>query len=396
MTKLLPFEEAQRQLIALAQPLEADTRSPVHAVGRYLAEPMVAQRTQPAADLSAMDGYAISGEGPWRLTGESRAGNPFEGALADGDAVRISTGALMPSGSDRVLIQENAEIDGDVLTATGGIPTAGRHVRRKGFDFNRADKLLDAGVYFGPAQLALALAANTASLKAHRKPRIAIIDSGDELSAAPDMSSPHQIPASNGSMIAAMVRDLTSDIMHIGPIPDRLDALEQAFNEAGKADVIVTSGGASVGDHDLIRPALEAWGANIAFWRIAIRPGKPLLVAQRGEQIILGLPGNPVSSFVTAQFFLLPLLRALAGASRPFAQAVGAALSGSLMSGGPRLHFVRAVYDQGRVTPIDEQDSSALGALSLANALIERPVDCPTSASGDEVQVYLLENGRIA
>ncbi len=396
MKGLLSFEEAQRQLIALAPPLEVETSSAINAVGYYLAEPLIARRTQPAADLSAMDGYALGSDGPWRLIGESRAGNPFADTLGDGEAVRISTGALMPDGSDRVLIQEHAEIASEVLTAPGGMPSPGRHIRRKGFDFSNGDKLLNKGKFLGPAQLGVALAASATSLKVHRKPRIAIIDSGDELSAAADISSLHQIPPSNGYMIAAMAQDLTSDIIHIGPVPDKLNALEQAFGEAAHADVIVTSGGASVGDHDLVRPALEAWGADIAFWRIAIRPGKPLLVAQRGEQIILGLPGNPVSSFVTAQFFLLPLLRALGGAARPFPQPIGAKLGGVLAAGGPRLHFVRAIYDQGCVTPIDEQDSSALAALSLANALIERPVDCSAAAFGDEVRVYLLGNGGIA
>ncbi len=396
MTELLPFEEAQRQLIGLARPLQTETRSANNAVGHYLAEPLIARRTQPIADLSAMDGYAICGGGPWRLVGESRAGRLFGGTLRDGEAVRISTGAIMPSGSDRVLIQENAEIDGDVLTAPAGPPFAGRHIRRKGFDFRKGDSLLNAGVCLGPAQLALALSASATSVKVHRMPGIAIIDCGDELSPDPGKPSPHQIPASNGAMIAAMNRELSSDIKHIGPVPDRLDALEQAFDEADQADVIVTSGGASVGDHDFVRPALEAWGAEIAFWRIAMRPGKPLLVARRGEQIILGLPGNPVSSFVTAQFFLLPLLRALSGASKLFPQSVRATLNKPLAAGGPRLHFIRAVYEQGRVTPIEEQDSSALAALSLANALIERPVDCTSGTVGDEVQVYLLQNGGIA
>ncbi len=396
MNPLLPFDEAQRRLIDLANPLEVVSKNASDAVGHYLAEPVVAHRTQPAADLSAMDGYALSGDEPWQLVGESRAGHPFTGSLALGQAIRISTGALMPSGSDRVLIQENANLNGDVLIASEGQPLIGRHIRRKGFDFNQGDQLLSSNLKFGPAQLALTLASGVTSLKVHRRPRLTIIDSGDELSSDPRACSPHQIPASNGAMIAAMTTGLVSKIERIGPVADNLQNLEQSFDRAEQADVIVTSGGASVGNHDLIRPALESWGAKITFWRIAMRPGKPLLVAQHGKQIILGLPGNPVSSFVTAHFFLLPLLRALSGAANPFPRPIQACLGAHLKAGGPRLHFVRATYENGSVTPIEEQDSSALTALSQANALIERPIDCPPGAIGDPVKVYPIQNGGVA
>src|SRR5690606_11785983 len=195
-------------------------------------------------------------------------------------------------------------------------PTA-RHIRRAGFDFRSGDTLLGAGVRIGPAQIALAIGGGRGELAVHALPSVAVLDSGDELAADFDRCAPHQIPASNGAMLAAMVGPYAGTVRRMGPVPDSLDALLDALRQTGDANVVVTSGGASVGDHDLLRPALEAWGATIDFWRVAMKPGKPLLVARRGQQWIVGLPGNPVSSYVTGFLFLLPLLRKLAGAADP-------------------------------------------------------------------------------
>ncbi len=191
-------------------------------------------------------------------------------------------------------------------------------------------------------------------------------------------------------MLAAMASGLAGAIRRIGPVPDNMAALAAALSEAEEADVIVTSGGASVGDHDLVRPALEAWGADIAFWRVAMKPGKPLLVARKGSQFVLGLPGNPVSSYVTAFLFLLPLLRKLGGSRRPLPQALSLPLSSAVSAGGSRLEFLRATVDQGLVTPLNEQDSSALRSLALANALIERPSGASAAGAGTLVPTYLL------
>jgi molybdopterin molybdotransferase len=197
-------------------------------------------------------------------------------------------------------------------------------------------------------------------------------------------------------MLAAICARFAGQIIRIGPVPDRLDALAEALGRAAGCDVVVTSGGASVGDHDLIRPALEAWGAEIAFWKVAMKPGKPLLVARKGKQIVLGLPGNPVSSYVAAHFFLLPVLRKIAGSRDPLPRPIMLPLGADLPEGGSRLEFLRARIADGSVHPVQEQDSSALLALARANALIERPADAPAAKAGTPVPAFLLENGGIA
>lgn len=394
----LSLDEAQRRLIALARPLGAERVPAERCIGRYLAADVAALRTQPAADLSAMDGYAVAGDGPWRVIGESAAGRPFTGRIGPGEALRISTGALMPAGGEAVLLQEEAERDGEGLAVAPGGEASARHVRRRGFDFTAGETVLAAGLRVGPAQLALALAAGhgSAGLEIGRLPRVAVIDSGDELTTDAGQWDDHRLPASNGAMIAAMAAPLAAAVERLGPVPDKMDALAEAFARAGDADVVVTTGGASVGDHDLVRPALEAWGAEIDFWRVAMKPGKPILFARRGAQWILGLPGNPVSSYVTAFLFLLPLLRRLAGADDCLPRALAARTDRALPAGGPRLELVRARLAGGTVTPLDEQDSSALRALAAANALIVRPIEGPQVPAGGEVAVLPLENGGAA
>jgi molybdopterin molybdotransferase len=398
---LLSLSEAQARLLALAVPLPIERVPVAEALGRYLAEPLLARRTQPPADLSAMDGYALRiGDlpGPCRVIGESACGHPFVGAVGPNEAVRIATGALIPQGADMVLMQEDAARDGAVLTLTGTPPTpTDRHIRRKGMDFADGAALLPTGTRLGPAQLALALGAGHRLVAVRRLPRMAVIDSGDELASDPENCGLHQIPASNGAMLAALVQsDLPCTVQRIGPVADRLDALMAALEQAEGADVVVTSGGASVGDHDLVRPALDAWGAQIDFWKVAMKPGKPIMLAQRGTQLVLGLPGNPVSSHVTAYLFLLPLLRALLGATAPLPRPVSAIAAEDLPAGGPRQEFIRAVWDGRSASARANQDSGALAAMAASNALIERAIDAPAVPAGTAVSVYLLENGGIA
>jgi molybdopterin molybdotransferase len=395
----LTLSDAQQRLLALAEPLAAEALAVERALGRYLAEPLAARRTQPAADLSAMDGYAMRADdlaGPWTVIGESAAGHPFAGKLASGQTIRISTGALMPQGGGAVLLQENATRERDTVSLNGEGDPSAIHVRRAGFDFADGDPLLPAGIRLGPAQIALALSGGHGNARIHALPALAVLDNGDELAVDPAQCAPHQVPASNGAMLAAMAAPHAASIARLGPVPDTLEAMAAALEAAGDADVIVTSGGASVGDHDLVRPALEAWGVQIDFWRVAIKPGKPLLVATKGRQIVLGLPGNPVSSFVTAQLFLLPLLRRLGGARNPLPRVVSAQVHGTVPAGGNRLEFLRARWVDGRLQAITQQDSSALRALSAADALIERPIDAPAAADGDPVRAYLLDNGGVA
>lgn len=396
----LSLEEAQARLLALAEPLPAEEHGVESALGRYLAEPLFARRTQPAADLSAMDGYALVRDdmsGPWRLVGESAAGHPFSGAMRAGEAVRISTGAVLPANAEAVILQEDVTVDGAAITLSGEAPSPpDKHIRRRGMDFIRDQEVLRAGERIGPAQLALAIAAGHARIAVRRRPRLAIIDSGDELASDFAECAPHRIPASNGAMLRAMAAPLPCEAERIGPVPDDMVALAAAFARADDADLIVTSGGVSVGDHDLVRPALEAWGAEIDFWRVAIKPGKPILVATRdaahGRQIILGLPGNPVSSHVTAFLFMLPLLRAMLGARNPLPRPFRARISAPLRAGGSRREFLRAHWDGAGIAAHPVQDSGALAALAASNVLIERAARAPAAEAGEEVAAYLLEN----
>ncbi len=394
----LDLEEAQARLLALAVPLGQE-RMPVNeAAGRYLAEPLLARRTQPPADLSAMDGYAVRSAdlpGPWRVIGESACGHPFGGSVAAGEAVRIATGALLPGGADAVLLQEDCQRDAERLELAAA-PSPARNIRATGMDFAEGQELLAAGTRLGPAQIALALTAGHGMVAVHRRVNVAVLDTGDELSADPEHCALHQIPASNGAMLAAMAAAWPCNVTHGAPVPDRLDALVTAFDAASAADLIVTSGGASVGDHDLLRPALEQWSATIEFWRVAIKPGKPLLVARKGRTIVLGLPGNPVSSHVTAYLFLLPLIRAMSGAAVMLPNPIEAKLAQDLPAAGARREFIRARWDGARVTPLRNQDSGALATLAASNALIELPAGAPAIPAGEAVSVYLLENGGIA
>ncbi|AUX69995.1 molybdopterin molybdenumtransferase MoeA [Porphyrobacter sp. HT-58-2] len=393
MTGALGLEEAQARLLALAPllPLEA---VPMEAMlGRYLTGDLRAARTQPPADLSAMDGYAVTpGDGPWQIIGESRAGAPFADPLTPGQCIRISTGAVVPQGADRVLLQEDAWHEGATVAASQPAPP-GRHIRARGFDFHEGDLLLTRGARMTPGRIALALAGGHAQAMAARRLRVAVMDSGDELAPDPARCLPHQIPASNGAMLAAMLAPLGCEVTRIGPVADDRAALAAALLQAETADVLITSGGASVGDHDLIKPAVAEWGAETAFWKVAIKPGKPLLVATRGAQVILGLPGNPVSSFVTAFLFALPLVRAAMGDPDPLPRAVTMPAGEPLPATGPRREFLRAVNDGGTVRLAGSQDSSALSALAAADCLIDRPAGAAALAAGEPVPVFHLQNG---
>ncbi len=399
------LEEAQARLLALVSPMPVEHVDMEGALGHFLARPVIARRTQPSADLSAMDGYAVTSQdmaGPWQVIGESAAGRPFSGEVTAGQAARISTGAVLPRGADAVILQEDIARTGNLLTLSGEAPVPPhKHVRPRGLDFKDGQAVLARGHRIGPAQLALAISAGHKYLAVHRPPSVFVLDTGDELADDPENCAPHQIPASNGIMLAGMARMLPCEVTRVGPVPDTLNALATAFAKAEDADLIVTSGGASVGDHDLIKPALEAWGAKIDFWRVAIKPGKPILVATRQQdsgrpQIVLGLPGNPVSSHVTAYHFMLPLLRGLLGAARPVVRPLLMPLGAPLPRNGARRTFVRAHWDGISVIPQAVQDSSALASLAASNVLIDRPAQASDLARGEMVEAFWLENGGIA
>ena len=390
---LLPVAEAHQRLFALAAPLPVERVPLAEAAGRWAAEDIAALRTQPASDLSAMDGYAIrfaDMPGPWEVIGESAAGRRFSGEVGPGQAVRIFTGAAMPAGADTVLVQEEAARDGARLSLTGeGPPAPGRNVRRKGLDFTEGDPLIRVGERLTPARLALAGIAGHAMLPVRRKVRVAIAATGDELVPPGAPLGEARLPETNRLMLAAQLADLPVEIVDLGILPDRADALEAAFR-AVTADLLVTSGGASVGDHDLVRPALEAAGGVIDFWRIALRPGKPMLAGRLGDAVVLGLPGNPVSAFVTATLFVRPLIAHLSGAMDPLPSTRTVPLGEALPPNDHRADYLRAELRDGRAFAAAIQDSSMLRTLARAACLIVREAHAAAANPGDSVEILQI------
>lgn len=391
----LAVAEAQARLLALAVPMPIVPAAPAEAVGRHAAEDILARRAQPAADLSAMDGYAIrfaERPGPWAVVGESKAGGGHDHPLAPGEAARIFTGAPVPDGADTILIQEEAQRDGAMIRLAGDGPGAcGQHVRRRGSDFVAGDRLVAAGDRLTPARIALAVMGGHGLMPVARRPRIRILSTGDELIAPGAAASGVALPASNGPMLAAMLAGLPAEIEDGGIVPDRLDLLTQAFTAAAdQTDIIVTTGGASVGDHDLVRPALLAAGADLDFWRVKMRPGKPLMAGRLGQAIMVGLPGNPVSAFVTAFLFLLPLVRRLARDPDPMPRTERMRLVAPLPSVGERTDFLRALVTPDGVLPLAGQDSAALAMLARADALIVRAGKAPPAPVGEIVDILRI------
>jgi molybdopterin molybdotransferase len=392
---LLSVAEAQARILALARPLPQETVPLLAAAGRYAARDVAARRTQPAAALSAMDGYAIRFAdlpGPWTVVGESAAGGGLDRPLGPGEAARIFTGAPLPAGADTVFLQEEAARDGARLSLAGeGPPRRGAHIRAAGSDFTLGATIIATGDALTPARVALAAIGGHGTLPVRRRVRVALISTGDEL-VAPGVPTPGTLlPSSNAPMLAALLGTLPVDVTDHGIVRDDLAALATAFAAAvEKADILVTTGGASVGDHDLVRPALERAGATIDFWRIAMKPGKPLMAGTRGDAVVLGLPGNPVSAFVTATIFLLPLIRASLGATAPLPRLQPAILASPLPATGPRAEYLRGRWLGGQVEQLPAQDSAALAALAAADLLIARPAHAAPAAAGESVQILPL------
>ena len=391
---MIALEEAQRRLLALAKPVPAET-IPLHAAaGRYAAADILAQRTQPVRDLSAMDGYAVrfaDGPGPWRLIGQSAAGAAFPGALEPGDSVRIFTGAALPQGADTVIMQEDMRTEGDIIRLAAPLDlVTGRHVRKAGEDFATGDLLVSVGDQLTPARIALAAMGGHGSVSVHRPIRVAILSTGDELVPLGGPVRDDQIPASNSVMLHALLSAPACVTTDHGIVRDDLATLTAVFTSLADADIILSTGGASVGDHDHVKPALEAAGAQIDFWKIAMRPGKPLMAGQLGKALVLGLPGNPVSAFVTAILFAQPLIAALSGAPVPLPQRHKAILGSALPAVTNRTDHIRAILTDGQATPIGMNDSAALRALARANALIVRRADSPAAQAGDEVDIIKI------
>lgn len=388
MSGLLPVEEAQARLLALRAPLAAENIAVSESLGRYLSQDVVASRDQPAAALSAMDGYAIrfaDMPGPWTITGEVAAGAAPEQTVGAGEAMRIFTGAMLPAGADTVIVQEDVAAAGATLTLTGDGPgAAGRHIRARAGDFAAGTRLLAAGTRMSAGAIAAAIMGGAGDLGVGSSPRVAILTTGDELIAPGRALEPGQIPNSNGAMLTAMLAAVPATVGLPLHMRDDRTSIANAIKELARHhDVIVTVGGASVGDHDHVRGALDDAGGQLDFWKIAMRPGKPLIAGSVGDALLLGLPGNPGSAFVTATLFLLPLIRHLAGAAAPLPAIRQAPLAEGLAAGGSRRDYLRARIDGSALRALDSQDSGQTVPLVEADALLIREIGAPARAAGE-------------
>ena len=388
---MIAVDEALARCLALVAPLPAEAVALRHAVGRMMAQPALAWRDQPPFDASAMDGYALRGDpaagDQFVVVGAAQAGMGFAGIVQPGQAVRIFTGAPVPQGANRVVLQEDVSLAGDVITLNPKADIA-RHIRPQGQDFKAGEGLEPRRI--GPHDLALLAAMNIPQVLVHRRPVVAIIATGDELVMPGEEPGPGQIICSNSFAIAALV-EAEGAIARILPIArDTVADLTAVFGLARGADLIVTIGGASVGDHDLVGPVAESLGLERAFWKIAMRPGKPLMAGRVSGTPMLGLPGNPVSSIVCAHLFVLPMVRALQG--RPDAAPVEhpAVLGAQVEANGPRTHYMRARLKDGVITPFDRQDSALIGILTQANALLIRPMGDGAQAKGTAARYIAL------
>jgi molybdopterin molybdotransferase len=397
---MISVEEATARILAAFAPLPAETVSIADALGRVLAEDIVARVTQPPADVSAMDGYAVRAADvatvPVTLTqiGAAPAGGSYEGTVGPGQCVRIFTGGPVPRGADAIVIQEDTEANGDRITIKESA-ARGRYVRPAGLDFRAGEVGIKASRAIGVRDVALAAAMNHPWVRVHRKPRIAILATGDEVVMPGEPIRPNQIVSSNGLALAAIVSASGGEPIQLGVAPDRADALQALTVGARNADLLVTTGGVSVGEHDLVRSALGAKGLALDFWQIAMRPGKPLMFGRIGDTPVLGLPGNPVSSLVCATIFLCPVLAKMLGAKDGGTRTGKAVLGRDLGANDRRQDYLRATLAtdaSGRAvaTPFERQDSSMLATLARADCLIIRPPNAPPVHVGETVDILPL------
>ena len=403
--KLLSVEDALERMLESIEPLPSANIPLVRAHGRVLCENASARRSHPAFDVSAMDGYAVRGDDVTRagtsllLVGSLAAGDERTGAaIKAGEAMRIFTGARLPRGADAILIQENAQQNGKRVTFSQ-IAQPGRYIRRRGSDFSEGAELLSAGHRLRERDLALLAAMGYARVDVHRKPRVAILALGNELAPIDENVeniNENKLPSSNSIGMAAFLEKLNCEAVDIGIAPDDITAIRDAIEKTKDCDFLVTMGGASVGEHDLTRVALEASGFNVCFQGVAVRPGKPLLFAMRKKTFALGLPGNPVSTMVCAELFLRPALAKMQGAGVCDLPCIRARLTGSLPANDERQEYMRAqlVWDDAEqtylITPFKNQDSARLATLARADALAIRvPFDKARDA-GESVDALLL------
>jgi len=399
---LMPVTEALSAVLAGAEPLPEETVALDAAHHRVLARDVAALRTQPPQAMSAMDGYAVRSADAsavaarLKVIGEVAAGRPFERAVGKGEAIRIFTGGVVPEGADAVIIQEDTVVEDGGITITEAA-IAGRHIRPAGVDFRKGDILLARGTRLTDRDLSLAAGMNYAELPMRRRPKVAILATGDELVMPGSNPGPGQIVYSNGYALRALTHQEGAETIDLGMAADTVEATTRGIRHArdSGADILITTGGASVGDHDLVKQSLEAEGVTMAFWRIAMRPGKPMMHGRLGALRVIGLPGNPVSSYVCGFLFLVPLIRALSGRTDVHHAHETALLGRDVAANDIREDYLRArleVRKDGELvaTPVDHQDSSLLANLAAARALVIRPPFAPPAFAGSPCDILRL------
>lgn len=398
---MLSVEEAQARIMTAMEPLPAEQIALADALGRVLAEDVKSRRMQPPLAVSAMDGYAVRAEdvaklpARLRVIGYAPAGAAYDGQVRPGEAVRIFTGAPVPDGADTIVIQENTRADGEEIDVVDGTAPVGRYIRPAGLDFGDGDVLLREGRALTARDIGLIAAMNVPWLKVRRKPRVAILPTGDEVVMPGDPVGPNQIVSSNGLALASFVTATGGVPIDLGIAADSKETLKAMAAGASGADILVTTGGASVGDHDLIKDVLGDIGLELDFWKIAMRPGKPLIFGRLDGMPILGLPGNPVSSMVCAIIFLGPALLRMQGREDAELRPLPAVLGRDLEANDERQDYLRARLERGAdgtptATPFDVQDSSMFANMARADCLVIRPPFAPAAAKGDPVDVLSL------
>jgi len=400
---LISVADALAHILDGVTPLPAENAPLSEALGRVLTADVVALRTQPPEDLSAMDGYAVRAADvasvpvALDLVGEVAAGHPFAGRIEKGQAARIFTGGVVPPGADTIVIQENTKREGNRVTISTGAPP-NKHVRRAGLDFKQGQVLLPRGRRLTDRDLMLAAAMNHPTLPVHRRPRVAVLATGDELKAPGSTTGPGEIIYSNGFGIMAMARSAGAVVIDLGVAPDRIEATSAAIRRARteNADILLTSGGASVGDYDLVQKALTSEGLELSFWKIAMRPGKPLMNGRLGPMHVIGVPGNPVSAFVCSLMFLLPLIRSLAGRIDVDLQTESAVLGRDLPENDERADYLRSALEQKPdgtlvATPFATQDSSMIATLAKSDCLVIREPYASAAKAGSRCAILRLK-----